>query len=426
MGRKSGVSMTNRSEAPILLLTILFAAYVPIYAQTGIEGSWQAEGRSAIFVLTVDGSHVTGMAGSDRIYDGSIEGNAITIKWKSADGDRINTATGRVNADEIVFSREVQVREGGNPGGTGLSGLFGPTQFILKRLSDSELAKRDAVALGMDVAAAVNVHTKDVKAEGTLFIPLKVSRARIVLVVIDYGLGFQLSVSEPWRKLAETVDGALLGVRFSKIGPSVQKGLAVTDDDGREEALLGLLQRLVQESGHRELTEAPLLFWGHSAAVGPATIFSERLSERTVAFVHYHSGAGVKPGGMVSKIPALFLAGAKDDIVGSAPAETAFKNGRSIGAPWTLGIEPNATHDDPKDLERANSLMIPWITAIVRQRLSSDGALRAVTNESAWLGNVQTGEVASHATFAGSKAEASWLPDEVSARAWQSLVMGRK
>lgn len=413
--------MTKWSEIQVLLLTILFAACAPIYAQSGIDGTWRAEGRSAIFIFTVDGSRVTGMAGSDRIYDGQLDGNAITIKWKSADGDRINTATGRVNADEIVFSREVQVRDGGNPGGTGLSGLFGPTQFILKRLSDDELAKRDNVVLGMDIAAAVNVHPKDVKAEGALFIPVKVSRVRILLVVINYGVGFELSLSERWRKLAETMDGALLGVRFSKIGPSLEKGLTATDDDGREEAFLALLQRLDEESGHRELTDAPFLFWGHSAAVVAATIFAERLSERTVAFVHYHAGASVKPG-PVSKIPALFLTGGKDDVVGSAPAETTFKNGRSIGAPWTFAIQPDATHGDPKDFETADSLMIPWITAIVRRRLSSDGTLHAVTDESTWLGNLQTGEIASHDTFVGSKADASWLPDEATARAWQTVL----
>jgi hypothetical protein len=48
--------------------------------------------------------------------------------------------------------------------------------------------------------------------------------------------------------------------------------------------------------------------------------------------------------------------------------------------------------------------------------------MRAVTDKSAWLGNNQTGEAAPYRTFAGSKGEASWLPDEASARAWQKAL----
>jgi len=48
--------------------------------------------------------------------------------------------------------------------------------------------------------------------------------------------------------------------------------------------------------------------------------------------------------------------------------------------------------------------------------------LRAVTDGSAWLGNNQTGVVAPHSSFSGSKLEASWLPDEVTARGWQAVL----
>ncbi len=68
--------------------------------------------------------------------------------------------------------------------------------------------------------------------------------------------------------------------------------------------------------------------------------------------------------------------------------------------------------------------MIPWITAVVRQRLSPEGATLAVVNDgSAWMGNNRTGEVAPYNTFTGSKLEASWLPDEPSARGWR-VVLG--
>jgi hypothetical protein len=68
--------------------------------------------------------------------------------------------------------------------------------------------------------------------------------------------------------------------------------------------------------------------------------------------------------------------------------------------------------------------MIPWITAVLRLRLSPDGkTLRAVADGSAWLGNNRTGEIVPYGTFTESKAEASWLPDEATARGWQ-VVLG--
>ena len=39
-----------------------------------------------------------------------------------------------------------------------------------------------------------------------------------------------------------------------------------------------------------------------------------------------------------------------------------------------------------------------------------------------WLGDVRTATIAPSATYAGTRSDASWLPDEASARAWQTIV----
>jgi hypothetical protein len=128
----------------------------------------------------------------------------------------------------------------------------------------------------------------------------------------------------------------------------------------------------------------------------------------------------------VSKMPVLFL---KDDAgmsvgplgVGVDP-EILWRDGRSMGAPWTFTIQPNAQHGERQYFEKARELMIPWMTAVLRQRLSADGrSLLPLADRSAWLGNNQTGDVAPYASYSGAKAEASWLPDEASARGWQAV-----
>jgi hypothetical protein len=173
------------------------------------------------------------------------------------------------------------------------------------------------------------------------------------------------------------------------------------------------------------LNVAPLVLWGHSAAGSFVSTFAALHPERTVGFVRYHSaGAGLLGTDVkaLRQTPALLLV-AEMDAQQSPDAETAWKIGRELDAPWTFGVEPNAAHGGYEALEAAKDLLIPWITVIVRQRISPDGGpLRILSDASAWLGSNQSGDVTSWTAFRGSKTTASWLPDETTARAWQRIV----
>ena len=202
----------------------------------------------------------------------------------------------------------------------------------------------------------------------------------------------------------------------SRVSPPMRQRDQVPRSGGPEGAdgLLLLLQRLAQESGHQELADAPLLLWGHSAGGAFAASFAALYPRRTIAFVGYHGWPEV-----LSQVPALLFAGAKDAQVPAPIMHARWKAGRAAGAPWTFSLDPDADHGSEKSLTTAKDLMIPWMTAVLRQRLSPDGkALRAVTDGSAWVNN-QTGEAAPYGTFPGSKLDASWLPDEPSARGWR-------
>ena len=167
------------------------------------------------------------------------------------------------------------------------------------------------------------------------------------------------------------------------------------------------------------------MLWGWSAPAGFGTTFGELYRERTVAFLRYHGNLlGLSPGMKALKnIPALLIAGGKDEQAGTEDAQTLWKSGRSAGAPWTLAIEPGATHGSQEGFVSSHQLMIPWIAAVLRQRLAPGSTrLRPVTDESGWLGNNNTAEVAPYATFPGPKEGASWLPDEATARGWSRVV----
>ncbi len=120
---------------------------------------------------------------------------------------------------------------------------------------------------GRELAAAVNLHQKDMKAEGTLFLPHEVRQFRAVIVVINWGPLSQYLFEDPqWRKLSEALASSLLQVRISYIGSGAKtrvtpSGRLVPDLapvtrpernaalDGVADAFLTLLGRFAEESG---------------------------------------------------------------------------------------------------------------------------------------------------------------------------------
>jgi hypothetical protein len=431
----------------------LFAIWRPVYAQSDLSGLWRAEGLDpAVWrvALRADGRALTGTVMSCtslpvEIYDGRVDGNTITFKCNSPDGDRTVSFTGIVNGDEISFAWEKRVRPGGvsrpdpvdvqfeDPDARNLFGASTPARFIARRVRSE----------GRDIAAAVNLPDKDVKVEGTLFIPQNVKRVRAVIVLFNSGIAWNgmggAFYSDPeLRRLAAALECALLLPRFTEMQWGTGIGVLANAALGSGEALIRLLDRLAPESGHSEIANAPLLLWAHSRTGQLSTTFAALHPHRIVGIVSYHAGA-VMAGqykNVLKDIPALILvdrvglerqAKLNADREGWRSGEALWRSGRVIGAPWTFGIEPNAVHQNPDDLKPANALVIPWMAAVLRQRLSPDArGLNLISESSGWLGNIRTHEVAPSATFAGPKEEATWLPDEQSARGWQVLVGAAK
>ena len=245
-------------------------------------------------------------------------------------------------------------------------------------------------------------------------------------MVMNWGLGTPFYEDSQVRKLSEATESALLIVRLSDMGPSVLQRANRFDAQGAQ-AILDLLAALARESGHGELIDAPLLFWGHSAAGTFGPTFAVLHAQRTIAFVRYHTGSSLSPRDVkvLTTIPALEIIGSKDEPAMQEGGETFWQTGRMAGALWTYAIEPDAEHMSLESLSKANALVIPWITAVLRHRTSPDGGpLRALAERDGWVGNNQTGEAALYGAFRGSKPEASWLPDEASAQGWK-VVLGR-
>ena len=119
---------------------ILMGCSAPSCVRAGPAGTWRADGLPWTVELVLDGMKLTGTVDQDAdgvdpapIFDGRRDGQTVTFKARSADGDRTITFTGTVTGDEIGFRRVVQIREGGAPGGRGIFGGSGPQHFTARR-----------------------------------------------------------------------------------------------------------------------------------------------------------------------------------------------------------------------------------------------------------------------------------------------------
>lgn len=411
----------SRHRALVAALALIMLLPISALAQPSVAGTWHVEGSGPPFpwelALRTDGTRLEGFVtscasnrGAHPIFDGRIEADGITFKCRSGDGQRTLAFVGRPNGERIDFSWTIEVASGGvrDPRPDGMFHSSAPTRFTATRTVDGELTKAfDRAVPGIHIAGAFNVLAKDVRADGSIFVPRKTMRARAIIAVMNWGLGFSASASPEWRRLAESLDVALLGVRFSTISEDGSAMSAVYNDI-RTEALLGLLQRLAQDSGHPELKETPLVFWGHSGGGMMASVLAGQLPQRTLGFVRYHLGGG--PGAdmnILSRTPALLMAGAKE-MNPSNPVETEalWKQGRALGAPWSLAIEPLATHQNTADLVNAQPFTFAWIRGVLRERLPLSGTtLRAVTSDTPAADN--------------------WFPDEATATQWRALMAAK-
>jgi dienelactone hydrolase len=319
---------------------------------------------------------------------------------------------------------------------------------------------------GAEFAASANVAAKNVKADATMFVPDAAGRVRVVIVLVESWPGAErgaydlatglrrpgerrpipdLAVGrfrdQAWRRLSQSCGCALLHFRLGTIRPEEDGGGMVvngvrirngvsnrvvrTASEGGADALLVILHRLGDESAHQELKDAPVLLWGWSTAASFGMTFAELYPQRSVAFIRYHTHLrGLSPDLKVLRnIPALLIAGGNDEQAGTADAEGLWKRARSAGAPWTFAIESGATHASEESFASSHALILPWIAAVVRQRLEPAGTrLRAITDERAWLGNNHSAEVVPFAAFSGPREGTSWLPDEATARGWQTVL----
>jgi hypothetical protein len=132
--------MRRASLASASALALLLAVAPPARAQDRISGTWTTynfAGVPNLIDLRVEGTRVNGSINRSSevlpIFDGTVNGDAVTFKVNYADGNRLNTYTGQLRGDQMLFTRTVRVRPGGNATGAGIFGGGGPMEFVATR-----------------------------------------------------------------------------------------------------------------------------------------------------------------------------------------------------------------------------------------------------------------------------------------------------
>jgi hypothetical protein len=129
-------------------------------------------------------------------------------------------------------------------------------------------------------------------------------------------------------------------------------------------------------------------------------------------------------------VPAIFLAGERDNLSGFVMPTENFEVGRRlVDAPWCLITEPNVQHTGRA---MPAALVTSILEGMITRRLpvtnwpaNQAPMLQAVDVTTGWLADIVTKQIAPYATFTGDRTRAAWLPDAASANAWAAYVVAQ-
>jgi hypothetical protein len=299
-----------------------------------------------------------------------------------------------------------------------------PGDGALARAANGELHDTQVAASDEPLIAQCNYK---------IWIPKETPVIRSIFAINMRAAGKHLFYKDPeWRAMASRNDSAALYCEFEAHG---------VRDNGYGLSMLAACDQFAVELERPELKHAPLVLWGHSMGGRVAQDFVRFRPSRVLAF---HIALRSNPSSEefmeeepeAMRVPGLYLMGDED----RKPQDIRehFARARKEGSPrawiwlpgqehWPKGMYFDKDETTPRDWRAwaANEVVIPWTETMIRLRLPKDCdpskgpvKLLPIDNAQGWLGDIKTGEVAPYTTFPGRKSEASWFPNEETAKAW--------
>lgn len=377
------------------------------------------------------------------VYDTSVK-DAVFPRWVQpgpsvefvkSDGATVSGPVILQNASEVViFSGSESKRQLVNIG----------TNFIRKARQDGKViydATQDGAALPIwmsdpsESVTAVDggrLFMKRQTSGGALWIPDGVERLRFVML-------FACKYKTPDREIRQTL--ARLGGAAMDIGPIGTAEVAAeasrrfvpgnyfapwAEMRGMKDVQTSL-DHYARRSGHPELAHLPLVGWGLSRGGSCVQILAEKTPERYLGVISYHGSDGRELLGLKDpsqRVPILVMVGGNDMIGSATTGAQAAGVLRSANYPNGFIFQKGYGHPDFGDLE----LQMSWVEAVAKLRLPAAAPtdrpptlLPVDPTRQGWLGEVNTGVVASVTEYRGEIATSSWFPDEATAKIWSKV-----
>lgn len=201
--------------------------------------------------------------------------------------------------------------------------------------------------------------------------------------------------------------------------------IAMPNSAGSDDALFAAIGSFATLSGHAELANAPVLLFGLSAGCPEASGLVSRNPQRAIGvLVRVPTSVTDVTAPAALAVPTFVMQAELDEVVDNAAVRTTYAANRSRGGLWALAIEPGVGHRVATN--RGNSTVTGWISMALALRVPATPGdpLVGLAEQSGWLGNTSTLEIAAWADYVGDRTAASWLLSQAAATAWQQLATG--
>jgi poly(3-hydroxybutyrate) depolymerase len=242
----------------------------------------------------------------------------------------------------------------------------------------------------------------------------------LVLVPGSNGDGRPMAQDSIWQQFAAVQRLAIVACRFTDRPHEqafIEEYIAVSRGSG--DALLTVLARFAERSGHPEISRAPLLMWGMSAGGQFNYEFVAWMPERVMAFVVNKGGiyySALLPRA-ARDVPGILFTGGTDLAFRNNTIEGLFAVNRRGGALWALAEEPGVGHV----VGKSRDVSLVFFEEVLRLRDGAVGLAR-LDEKAGYLGDLTTRTFKQQGDSRVPNYPTAWLPTERVALAWQALV----
>ncbi len=249
----------------------------------------------------------------------------------------------------------------------------------------------------------------------------------LVLVPGSNRDGRFLATDTLWQNFAIKHRFALIACYFKdyeKPDSYIEQYINVNQGSGQ--ALLNVVKKFSISSGHGELDNAPLLFWGASAGGQFNYEFACWRPEKVLAFVVNKGGiyyTALAPN-ETRAIPAIFFTGEKDLEARNDIIKGLFSMNRRAGALWIYAPEPDVAHE----FVQSKVLSIIFFNEIIPLRLKHDLSenqtdyLIPLKESDGLIGDHKNHTVSEVSEIKKYDYPVSWFPGEKTASAWIDFI----